>query len=1472
MGIQSVATQLYTISSKKNVPLRAAFSQMAREEIAARFSIYSLVKTVTRSSLLATIAHAKYGKLTPQQEKEEEEKKKRESAEKKFQRFTVNSLVNLNNKLNILAAATERNTALIAQLFNDLGYYRAQKKFNPDSAKPIMRVPLRTKTIKGKLDELNEEIQKLKEMRGKLDSSKGGGKKKKKTAEPADKEKESPKAEESSLAENAVSALETYLNYKLLKDLFVGGAKAGKAGKIVRLLKILKGGKGKLLKSAAAAVTAAAAGKAAATGARAATAGAETAAAASKATRVAPSAMAAAAETAGVARGAAGAQAATATAARALKQNASGVWVDAKTGKYVGKAEAQAYEGLRSANLLDKNGKPLVGTALQARQAKLAREAAAAAQASGTAATATTATAEAAKGGATAAEAVKGGSAIAGAAEKGIGATILGGVKGFAKAAAPIAGLGIYNAISKSDEDRTKGDVGRDIAVNAAATGYFGYQAVKSTQKARKTSAAVARLQKMRAANPNALKNMKGSSKLQKIWRLFLKYVEKKAPKLFAKIGVKLAGAAALAALPVVGWIAAIVEIGMAISTAYDLYELWKEFSALSDEEKNKLDKTKPGEPAKPDKPQSNYEKQSAAASAAFFGTQQPQTPAAQAAQQANDVKAKDWAWSMYIGKATMEEVPEELRKPAGAILMNIPATWAAEKEKLQAAPAAVGTPGATGTPGAAGTSGTAGTPGTPGTAGTPGLNATAQPAVAYSLPASVLSLSKDDQRRAKDWAWSMYIGRASMEQVPSELKKPAGAILLNVPPNWLAEKQRYDAAEKETQENAAKRAATAPKTKYERDSAVASNMFFGSVKQPAEPVTEEPSPAAPATPVAPAAPAATATPVSDKPVTLKPTVDEVKNIIVDAADRVGIDASIMLAMAKQESGFDPNAKATSGGNKGEGGSSAKGLFQILDNTWKGITEKYSSKYPQLKKGPLDAEANAIAGALYAKENAETLARNKIAVSYGNLYAAHFLGATGLRKLLSGADTAYGADIRPAAAKANPYVFYHKDSKGKLDFKKPKTVAEIKQFLFSVTSESKQFDAKVKERRAAKAAGIPAVASSSAAPTTPAATATPAAAAPSTPAVTAAPTAEPQTAPPIVATISGKAPDIEKVTNKESGVVLDGLNMKFEERVSFMAKAFNEAVGKKLLITSGFRSDEKQTQLWNKKYAEVQKEHPEWTHAQITKETRRWVALPASLGGKSSAHSFGVALDVNTKGSSGIEAINGEQVNGQTVTTDSFLSLFGLHRPMKHEPWHIQPMKSESVADNPDPKAKPIVPNENGTVVNLVTGRTEPAPAPIKVTVVQPAAAAPQTPTVAPAPTPTATQAASLASAVPGKSSETVATATPIVSPPPPMITAAPNTVVQLPPKTESDEPAKQDMVKEDVANIVNAQASTSLSAMAQLAQAVKTLDDKVNMIQTKMPMSTFPKVLNQEPSIAAYADSISKQFDIKDAILHTIS
>jgi hypothetical protein len=155
---------------------------------------------------------------------------------------------------------------------------------------------------------------------------------------------------------------------------------------------------------------------------------------------------------------------------------------------------------------------------------------------------------------------------------------------------------------------------------------------------------------------------------------------------------------------------------------------------------------------------------------------------------------------------------------------------------------------------------------------------------------------------------------------------------------------------------------------------------------------------------------------------------------IRNAAKKVGVDVGIMLAMAKQESGFNPNAKA--------GTSSASGLFQFISSTWNNMTNKYGDKFPELNKGKMDADASAIAGALYIKENSEFLKKNGIPVNGTTIYASHFLGPGGAKKLLSADPSIIGSELLPAAAASNKPIFYDKGGNAR-------TVSQIIEVLYN---------------------------------------------------------------------------------------------------------------------------------------------------------------------------------------------------------------------------------------------------------------------------------------------------------------------------------------------------------------------------------------------------------------------------------------
>ena len=164
--------------------------------------------------------------------------------------------------------------------------------------------------------------------------------------------------------------------------------------------------------------------------------------------------------------------------------------------------------------------------------------------------------------------------------------------------------------------------------------------------------------------------------------------------------------------------------------------------------------------------------------------------------------------------------------------------------------------------------------------------------------------------------------------------------------------------------------------------------------------------------------------------------VETVGDAIREAAKLTGVDESILLAMAKQESTFNPAAKATT--------SSAKGLFQFLDSTWNEMINRYGKNFPQLYNGPYDPLASAIAGALYIQSNSRILQQSNIPITGTNIYASHFLGAGGATKLLTADPNAIAAELLPKAAAANENIFFTGAGGNRV----PRTVQQVIDVLY----------------------------------------------------------------------------------------------------------------------------------------------------------------------------------------------------------------------------------------------------------------------------------------------------------------------------------------------------------------------------------------------------------------------------------------
>lgn len=187
--------------------------------------------------------------------------------------------------------------------------------------------------------------------------------------------------------------------------------------------------------------------------------------------------------------------------------------------------------------------------------------------------------------------------------------------------------------------------------------------------------------------------------------------------------------------------------------------------------------------------------------------------------------------------------------------------------------------------------------------------------------------------------------------------------------------------------------------------------------------------------------------------------------------------------------------------------------------------------------------------------------------------------------------------------------------------------------------------------------------------------------------------------PPVTASTQPPTSLKSVVATSDGGVDLSNFNPELEKRVSLMAASFQQQTGKKLIVTSGYRSNEKQKQLWDAKVTELGGNEA---------AAAKWVARPMPpLGtGKGSPHLQGLAIDINSKGAQGINILAG--------TRDSptgWLEKFGLIRPVPGEDWHIQASGTPPSADNPTNPGAPIqIANKDGRPSNPAVGNVQPLP------------------------------------------------------------------------------------------------------------------------------------------------------------------
>jgi soluble lytic murein transglycosylase-like protein len=168
---------------------------------------------------------------------------------------------------------------------------------------------------------------------------------------------------------------------------------------------------------------------------------------------------------------------------------------------------------------------------------------------------------------------------------------------------------------------------------------------------------------------------------------------------------------------------------------------------------------------------------------------------------------------------------------------------------------------------------------------------------------------------------------------------------------------------------------------------------------------------------------------------------------IKQAADTTGTSFEYMLATAKMESNFNPKAAATT--------SSARGLYQFIDQTWLGTVKeagsqlgygKYADAISRTPSGGYSVSdpaarnvimklrddpeaASSMAGVLAQSNSFKLTGKIGRRPTDAELYMAHFMGVGGAGKLIANAEdnpNASGARLFPNAAAANRPIFYDK--------------------------------------------------------------------------------------------------------------------------------------------------------------------------------------------------------------------------------------------------------------------------------------------------------------------------------------------------------------------------------------------------------------------------------------------------------------
>ncbi len=157
-----------------------------------------------------------------------------------------------------------------------------------------------------------------------------------------------------------------------------------------------------------------------------------------------------------------------------------------------------------------------------------------------------------------------------------------------------------------------------------------------------------------------------------------------------------------------------------------------------------------------------------------------------------------------------------------------------------------------------------------------------------------------------------------------------------------------------------------------------------------------------------------------------------------------GSSFELLMASAQIESGFQTTAKAST--------SSAAGLFQFTEQTWLDTVRRHGAEHgmaaeasaivdqsgklttadPATRSRILSLRNDLSVATTFAADHLRDLSANLSAglgraVTAGEVYLGHFLGAHGAKQMISAPQNQPAADVLPEAARSNSSLFYAAD-------------------------------------------------------------------------------------------------------------------------------------------------------------------------------------------------------------------------------------------------------------------------------------------------------------------------------------------------------------------------------------------------------------------------------------------------------------